>query len=124
MTMMCRGIRGATTASENTKEAILEATKELLERLVEANDLRTEQIAAAIFTTTMDLNADFPAVAARQMGWTEVALLDAHEIDVPDALSSCIRALLLVNTEKQSHELVNVYLRYAVNLRVGGVENR
>ena len=122
MSLVCRGLRGATTASANTREAILEATRELLEQLVEANKLEKESIAAAIFTTTPDLNAEFPAVAARQMGWEHVALLDSHEMDVPNALPCCVRALLLVNTEKQAHELVNVYLRDAVNLRSRGTE--
>ena len=124
MTLVCRGLRGATTARANTREAILEATREMLERLVEANGLQKGSIAAAIFTTTRDLNAEFPAVAARQMGWEHVALLDGHEMDVPDAMPSCIRALVLVNTEKQAHELVNVYLRGAVNLRARGMEER
>ncbi|MSQ22344.1 MAG: chorismate mutase [Dehalococcoidia bacterium] len=124
MTFMCRGIRGATTARANTKEAILEATREMLEQLVKANGLQNDSIAAAIFSTTRDLNAEFPAVAARLMGWTGVALLDTHEMDVPDALPSCIRALILVNTDKQAHELVNVYLRGAVNLRARRMEER
>ena len=124
MTMMCRGIRGATTSTENTKEAIIEATRDMMERLVHANKLQKEQVAAAIFTTTRDLNAEFPAVAARQMGWTEVALLNSHEMEVPDALTGCIRVLVLVNTDKQPNELVNVYLRDAVNLRARGTEER
>ena len=124
MSLVCRGIRGATTATANTKEAILEATRELLERLVDANKLDMECVAAAIFTTTRDLNAEFPAVAARQMGWGHVALMCSHEMDVPNALPSCIRALVLVNTEKQAHELINVYLRGAVNLRARGMEER
>ena len=115
--MMTRGIRGATTSTANTREAILEATTEMLERLVEANDLDKERIAAALFTTTRDLNADFPAVAARLLGWTEVALMCSHEMDVPGALPSCIRVMVLVNTYKQPGEIVNVYLRNAVNLR-------
>jgi chorismate mutase len=124
MTMMCRGIRGATTSTENTKEAIIEATRDMMERLVHANKLQKEHVAAAIFTTTHDLNAEFPAVAARQMGWTEVALLNSHEMEVPDALTGCIRVLVLVNTDKQPNELVNVYLRDAVNLRARGTEER
>ncbi len=123
MSMACRGIRGATTALGNTREAILEATRELLERLVAANNLRSESIAAAIFTTTRDLNAEFPAVAARELGWIEVALMCSHEMDVPGALPSCIRVLLLVNTEKRNHDIVNVYLRDAVNLRARGMED-
>ncbi len=122
MTLVCRGLRGATTARANTKEAILEATREMLERLMEANALQKDSVAAAIFTTTRDLNAEFPAVAARLMGWEHVALLDAHEMDVPDGLASCIRTLVLINTDKQAHELVNVYLRGAVNLRARGTE--
>lgn len=122
--MMTRGIRGATTSTANTREAILEATTEMLERLVEANDLGKERIAAALFTTTRDLNADFPAVAARLLGWTEVALMCSHEMDVPGALPSCIRVMVLVNTDKQPGEIVNVYLRDAVNLRNRGTDDR
>ena len=124
MSMMTRGIRGATTSTANTREAILEATTEMLERLVEANDLGKERIAAALFTTTRDLNADFPAVAARLLGWTEVALMCSHEMDVPGALPSCIRVMVLVNTDKQPGEIVNVYLRDAVNLRNRGTDDR
>lgn len=116
-----RGIRGATTADGNTREAILEATTELLERLTEANELETDDIAAAMFTTTVDLNAEFPALAARKMGWGYVALLDSHEMRVPDALTQCIRVLILVNTDKAPQELTNVYLRGATNLRDRGI---
>ena len=124
MTVVCRGIRGATTVTENTKDAILSGTTELLERLVDENGIQREQLAAAIFTTTRDLNAEFPAVAARQLGWTDVALLCSHEMDVPNALPSCIRVLLLVNTTKSPQELVNVYLREAKNLRSRGMESQ
>ena len=123
MSVVCRGIRGATTATENTREAILQSTRELLEQLVDANGLRQEALVAVMFTTTRDLNAEFPAVAARQMGWTEVALMCSHDMDVPDGLPCCIRVLVLVNTERQPHELVNVYLRDAVNLRSRGMED-
>lgn len=117
MNMACRGVRGATTA-ENTAESIRSATRELLQRIVEANDIKAEQVAATFFTTTKDLTAAFPATAARiDMGWQDVALLDAHEIDVPGSLDRCIRALLLVNTDKPASELVHVYLRGASNLR-------
>ena len=117
-----RGIRGATTAVANTKEAILEATGELLRRLVDANDVEPDDVAAVTFTTTRDLNAEFPAVAAReQMGWEYVALMCGHEMDVPDAQPHCIRVLMLVNTEKSAQEISNVYLRGAVNLRDRGV---
>ena len=124
MTVVCRGIRGATTVTENTKDAILSGTTELLERLVDENGIQREQLAAAIFTTTRNLNAEFPAVAARQLGWTDVALLCSHEMDVPNALPSCIRVLLLVNTDKRQQELANVYLRGAKNLRSRGMESQ
>ena len=124
MTLVCRGIRGATTVTENTKDAILSGTTELLERLVDENGIQREQLAAAIFTTTWDLNAEFPAVAARQLGWTDVALLCSHEMDVPNALPSCIRVLLLVNTDKSPQDLANVYLREAKNLRSRGMESQ
>ena len=117
-----RGIRGATTAESNTKESILEATGELLTRLVEANDLDLDDVAAAHFTTTNDLNAEFPAVAARHMGWNDIALMCGHEMAVPDAQTQCIRVLVLVNTEKSPQELSNVYLRGAVNLKARGME--
>lgn len=116
-----RGIRGATTASENTRHAIIDATRDLLEKIVSENDLIPDDIAAAIFTTTEDLNADFPAQAARQMGWEHVALLNSHEMKVPSSQTMCIRTLLLVNTEKSPKEVVNVYIRDAENLRNRGM---
>ena len=115
-----RGIRGATTAASNTREAILDATQELLARLVDENKIHVEDVAAAFFTTTEDLNAEFPAQAARQIGWEYVALLDGHEMSVPGALARCIRVLVLVNTEKAPQELTNVYLKGAKNLRAKG----
>ena len=121
---VCRGIRGATTAEANTKEAILEATQEMLEQLVAGNDLDKDSIAAAIFSTTQDLNAEFHAVAARtRLGWQQVALFNTHEIAVPDDVPHCIRVLLLVNTDKKSGDLVNVYLRGAANLRARGTKD-
>ncbi|MCL0099426.1 chorismate mutase [Dehalococcoidia bacterium] len=115
-----RGIRGATTTRENTRNAIVDATRDLLEKIVSANDLILDDIAAVIFTTTEDLNADFPAQAARQMGWEHVALLNSHEMKVPNSQTMCIRTLLLVNTEKNPQDIVNVYLRDAENLRNRG----
>ena len=117
-----RGIRGATTANSNEKDEVFEATSELLSELVKANEIEADDVAAAFFTTTPDLTADFPAAAARLMGWTNVALMDAVEIDVPGSQSKCIRTLILVNTEKRADELVNVYLRDAANLRRWRVE--
>ena len=114
---VCRGIRGATTSDENTKEAIFSASTELFRRIVDANQIQEGQVAAAFFTTTQDLNAAFPATAVREMGWSDTAFLCGHEMVVPDGLPHCIRVLVLVNTDKQPHELVNVYLREAVKLR-------
>ena len=117
----CRGIRGATTADANTREAILEATQELLEGLIEKNEIDQESVAAAIFSTTPDLNAEFPAVAARtKLGWQHIALFNTHEMGVPNDAPKCIRVLLLVNTDKASSELVNLYMRGAINLRARG----
>ena len=117
-----RGLRGATTADDNTKDAILEATGELLGQLIEANGIDAEDVAAAFFTTTQDLNAEFPAVAARKLGWEHVALLCGHEMNVPDAQPRCIRVLVVVNTDKRADELSNIYLKEAVNLRARGTE--
>ena len=114
---VCRGIRGATTASDNTAEAILEATSDLLTRLVEANDIQQEDVASVIFTTTVDLTAEYPAVAARQMGWYDVALMCGHEMVVPGALQQCIRILIHWNTTHSNSEIQHVYLRGAVTLR-------
>jgi chorismate mutase len=115
--MYCRGIRGATTVEENTSEAILAATRELLALIVEANDLRVEDVASAIFTITPDLTAAFPAQAAREMGWREVALLDAQEIPVPGSLERCIRVLIHWNTEKDQSEIKHIYIKGARKLR-------
>jgi len=115
--MPVRGIRGATTVPQNTREAIVEAARELLQLMVEANDVRPEDIASAWFTTTTDLNAEFPAVAAREMGWTYVPLMCSHEMDVPGSLRMCLRILLHVNTEKRQDEIRHIYLRGARALR-------
>ena len=93
------------------------ATTELLQLMVRKNELRVEDIASAIFTVTGDLDAEFPAAAARQLGWDEVALMCMREIPVPHSLGKCIRVLLHVNTTRSSSELQHVYLRRAVNLR-------
>ena len=117
--MFCRGIRGATTVERNEREDILAATTELLELLIARNNLRPEDIASAIFTTTDDLDAAFPALAARLRvpGWSEVALMCMREIPVPDSLSMCIRVLLHVNTGRSASEIHHVYIHGAVNLR-------
>jgi chorismate mutase len=115
--MYCRGIRGATTVERNDREEILAATTELVQLLVLHNDLHTDNIASAIFTVTDDLNAVFPALAARDLGWTEVALMCAREIPVPGSLDKCIRVLLHVNTERSAAEVQHIFIRGAVSLR-------
>jgi chorismate mutase len=116
--MWCRGIRGATTVANNTKEEITVATKELLEKMIKANGIKSEDVACAIFTTTPDLNAEFPAAAARQFpGWSKVALMCGYEMDVPESLGHCIRILILWNTEKNAGSITHVYIKGAENLR-------
>jgi len=115
--MQTRGIRGATTVPENTREEIVSATRELLSEIAKKNDLKIEDIASIIFSATEDLDAEFPAVAARALGWNDTPLLCTREINVPGSLPRCIRVLLLVNAVVEQKDLQHVYLREAVNLR-------
>ena len=115
--LRCRGIRGATTAAENTASSILEATIELLSRLTSANQIEIEDIAAIFFTATPDLDATFPARAARDLGYVNVPLMCSQEMSVPEAPLRCIRVLMLVNTSKGVEDMVHVYLRGAASLR-------
>lgn len=115
--MACRGVRGAITAKENTPQAIITASQTLLRGLVEANGISFQDVVSIIFTTTPDLDAAFPAEAARQMGWHEVALLCAREMPVESDLSHCIRVLIHWNTKKEAHEIVHLYLGEAQKLR-------
>jgi chorismate mutase len=115
--MAVRGVRGATTVDANTKDVILGATRELLRLIVEANEIDIKDVAAAFFTTTSDLNADFPAAAARQLGWVHAALISGHEMNVPGSLPMCIRVLILLNTDKTQEEIQHIYIKGAKNLR-------
>jgi len=112
-----RGIRGATTAGANTAEAIMEATEELLEELVGLNDLDPTEIASAFFTTTPDLNAEFPAHAARRLGWLGVPMLCGHDMEVrqpnPRGVAMCVRVLLMYNTPRPQSAMRFAYLRGA-----------
>jgi chorismate mutase len=116
-----RGIRGATTTEEDSEVAILDATRELLHGLIAENQVLPAEVAAAWFTTTHDLTAEFPAAAARALGWNDVALLCAHEMEVPESnprsIPRCIRVLLLVNTDRPAAAMRPVYLRRATSLR-------
>lgn len=115
--MMMRGVRGAITVDEDSAEAIWQGARELLNALIEANGIEEEHVASVIFTTTPDLTAAFPAKAARDMGWTQTALMGMQEMDVPHGLKLCIRVLIHWNTDKRQEELQHVFLRGAVALR-------
>lgn len=115
--MMCRGVRGATTVSQNDRHEILEATRQLLALMVRQNGIDPQDVASAIFTVTSDLNAEFPALAARQLGWMDVPLICTHEIGVPGSLPLCVRILLHWNTSLSQSEINHVYIREAVKLR-------
>jgi len=115
--MLCRGVRGATTIENDTPEEILSATRELLQLMTEANQIDPGDVASAIFTTTSDIVSEYPALAARQLGWVDTALLCGHEMAVPHGLKQCIRVLLHWNTTRAARELRHVYIKGAVNLR-------
>ena len=115
--MPVRGIRGATTAAANTEEAITDATGELLRELVRLNDLDPAELCFAYFTTTPDLTAEFPAFAARKLGWLDVPLLCGNDMDVrlpnPRGVPMCIRILLLYNSGRPQSAMRFAYLRGA-----------
>ncbi|MBI1967701.1 MAG: chorismate mutase [Gemmatimonadetes bacterium] len=117
MRRILRGLRGATTATANTSEAILNATDELLRALQAANGFQPEDIESAIFTSSPDLTAEYPARAARRLGWNDVPLLGANEVAVPGGLPRCIRVLLHFYTAKPPGLLKHMYLREAAKLR-------
>lgn len=115
--MICRGVRGATTVESNSREAILEGTRKLLALMIRFNDIESGDVASATFTLTKDLDAEFPALAARQLGWSEVPLLCSYELCVPGSLEKCIRILVHWNTDKTQHDITHVYLNRAQKLR-------
>jgi chorismate mutase len=115
--MLCRGVRGATTADANTREEILTATRQLLALMIRINGIEPENVASAIFSLTRDLDAEFPALAARQLGWLDVPLLCTYEVDVPSSLRRCVRVLIHWNTAKPQDEIHHVYIKEAVKLR-------
>ncbi len=115
--MMLRGLRGATTVSDNTEEAILDATRELLAAMIESNGIGENEVASIFFSSTSDLTAAFPARAARDLGWQTVALMGTQEQDVTHGLERCIRVLLHWNTAKETAHLRHVFLHGAKVLR-------
>jgi len=115
--MYCRGVRGATTVDANDRDQILSGTRQLLALMIRQNGIAQDDVASAIFSSTTDLNAEFPALAARQLGWLDVPLLCTHEIPVPGSLERCIRILIHWNTAKPRHEVQHIYIRNAIKLR-------
>ncbi|MDQ6772715.1 MAG: chorismate mutase [Candidatus Dormibacteraeota bacterium] len=115
--MPVRGVRGATTAAANGAEEIVAATHELLVELVRLNDIDPDEIAFCYFTTTRDLDAEFPALAARRLGWLDVPLLCGVDMDVPApnprGVARCVRILILHNTDRPQRAMRHAYLRGA-----------
>ena len=118
MEIFSRGIRGAITLDANTEEEIKNATVELVEEIIKQNNVQKEDIAFALFTTTLDLNAAFPAKFARiYCGFKNVPMMCYHELDVKGSLKMCLRVLLNVNTTKKQNEIKHIYLKGASILR-------
>lgn len=116
-TLACRGVRGATTVKADDRDQILTATRQMLALLIRRNNIQLPDLASALFTVTSDLTSEFPALAARQLGWLEVPLLCGYEISVPGSLPLCIRVLLHWNTDRTASEIQHVYLHDAERLR-------
>lgn len=114
---VCRGVRGATTVDSDNRDEILKATTQLLALMIRRNEIESTDVASAIFTVTKDLQSEFPALAARQLGWLEVPLLCGYEVSVEGSLPQCIRILLHWNTDRSQSEINHVYVNNAVKLR-------
>jgi chorismate mutase len=115
--MSVRAVRGAITIEENKSREINDAVRQLLGLMINENNIDSKEIVSIFFTVTNDINATFPAAAARDMGLIDVPLLCSNEIDVPGGLKSCIRILLQFNTDKGNHEIRHIYLKEAQKLR-------
>ena len=115
--MPCRGVRGATTVANNSREEILFGTRQLLALLIRRNEIDPKDAGSVLFSTTQDIDAEFPALAARQLGWLEVPMLCSHELYVQGSLPRCIRVMIMWNTEKAQDEIHHVYIRGAKKLR-------
>jgi chorismate mutase len=113
----CRGVRGATGVAENSEAAILRATRDLLQQVIAANGIEVDDIASIFFTATTDLNAAYPAIAARQLGWTHIPLLCGQEIDVQGGMGQVVRVLLHWNTSLTARQIQHVYINGAERLR-------
>ncbi len=114
---MIRGVRGAITVKKNEVKEIKQATQYLISDMLRKNDIQVDDIASAFFSLSPDLDAAFPAMAVREMGWEFVPMLCFHEISVPGSLERCIRVLLHWETQKHPKEIIHVYLKEAAQLR-------
>ena len=121
--MKVRGVRGATTSDSNSREDILLAAHDLITGIIDANEIVVDDVASILFSTTADLNAEFPAVAARNLGFTNTALECLVEMNVPGSLARCIRVLMHVNSDKQQKEIRHIYLKNAKSLRADLVDD-
>ena len=122
--MTTRGIRGAITIASDSEENVLSATGELLEVILDANpELKTDDIGSVFFTVTEDIVSAYPALVARQMGWTLVPMICAREIPVPESMPFCIRVLIQWNTELAQEKIKHIYLKGAKDLRPDLVDN-
>lgn len=116
--MTTRGIRGAISVDENNEQAIKDAVNELIKTILESNDIATEAISHVVFTMTSDLNKAFPAKFARELfDWKFVPMMCYNELNVPNSLPMCLRALVVVNTDKKQNEIKHIYLKNAKKLR-------
>ncbi len=115
--IVCRGVRGATTCDDNTREEIVAVTRDMLVQVVGRNGIALEDVASVLFSTSPDLTAEYPAVAARELGWNHVPMMCGHEMAVPQGLDRCVRVLVHWNTDKSPEQIHHVYLRGAVKLR-------
>lgn len=114
---MVRAVRGATTINHNTADEIISGTLEVLTEILKENSIDVEDIISVFFTVTRDIDAEFPAVAARKLGMTDIALLCTYEIDVPGSMEKCIRVMLHFNTDKKNSDIRHIYLKEARKLR-------
>ena len=121
--MKVRGVRGATTSDSNSREDILLAAHDLITGIIETNEIVVDDVASILFSTTADLNAEFPAVAARNLGFTNTALECLVEMNVPGSLARCIRVLMHVNSDKQQKEIRHIYLKNAKSLRADLIDD-
>ncbi len=110
-------IRGATSVAENNEAAILVATRELLDAMCAKNDIQIDRIVSVLFTVTSDLNAVYPAQAAREIGWRETPLICAADMEVPGSLPRCVRVLMHANIDRAQDSVHHVYLGEAKSLR-------